>query len=94
MGRLNYLTMIRRDISFAVSVVSQFLNSPCDNDWDAVVQFLRYIKGSPRKILIYEKRGHTDIVAYTDEDREGYPSDRRSTSRYCVLIGESYFMEK
>nr|KYP52091.1 hypothetical protein KK1_026001 [Cajanus cajan] len=28
-GKLNYLTITRPDISFAVSVVSQFLNSPC-----------------------------------------------------------------
>jgi len=30
-GILNYLTVIRPDISFAVSVVSQFLNSPCED---------------------------------------------------------------
>ena len=30
-GKLNYLTVARPDISFAVSVVSQFLNSPCED---------------------------------------------------------------
>lgn len=30
-GKLNYLTMTRPDISFVASVVSQFLNSPCDS---------------------------------------------------------------
>ena len=29
-GKLNYLTITRLDISFLVSVVSQFLQSPCD----------------------------------------------------------------
>nr|KYP52253.1 hypothetical protein KK1_025857 [Cajanus cajan] len=28
-GKLNWLTVTRLDISFAVSVVRQFLNSPC-----------------------------------------------------------------
>ena len=28
-GKLNYLTVTRPNISFVVSVVSQFLNSPC-----------------------------------------------------------------
>ena len=30
-GKLNYLTITRSDISFLVSVVSQFLQSPCDD---------------------------------------------------------------
>ena len=30
-GRLNYLTITQLDISFPVSVVSQFLQSPCDS---------------------------------------------------------------
>ena len=30
-GRLNYLTITRPDISFPVSVVSQLLQSPCDS---------------------------------------------------------------
>ena len=30
-GRLNYLTITRLNISFPVSVVSQFLQSPCDS---------------------------------------------------------------
>ena len=43
-GKLNYLTITRLDISFPVSVVSKFLQSPCDSHWDVVVRILRYIK--------------------------------------------------
>ncbi|RVW94790.1 Retrovirus-related Pol polyprotein from transposon RE2 [Vitis vinifera] len=32
-------------------------------------------------------RGHTQVVGYTDADWTGSPTDRRSTSRYCVFIG-------
>ena len=46
-GKLNYLTLTRPDISFAVSVVSQFLQAPCDSHWDAVIRVLQYIKGAP-----------------------------------------------
>ncbi|RVW56770.1 tRNA ligase 1 [Vitis vinifera] len=46
-GKLNYLTITRPNISFPVSVVSQFLQSPCDNHWDAMIYILRYIKGTP-----------------------------------------------
>lgn len=86
-GKLNYLTVTRPDISFAVSVVSQFLNSPCQDHWDAVIRILKYVKSAPGKGLIYEDRGHTQIVGYSDADWAGSPIDRRSTSGYCVLVG-------
>ncbi|RVW89814.1 Retrovirus-related Pol polyprotein from transposon RE2 [Vitis vinifera] len=86
-GKLNYLTITRPDISFPVSVVSQFLQSPCDSHWDAVIRILRYIKSTPSQGVLYENRGHTQVVGYTDADWAGSPTDRRSTSGYCVFIG-------
>ncbi|RVW48386.1 Retrovirus-related Pol polyprotein from transposon RE1 [Vitis vinifera] len=90
-GKLNYLTITRPDISFPVSVVSQFLQSPCDSHWDAVIRILRYIKSTPGQGVLYENRGHTQVVGYTDADWAGSPTDRRSTSGYCVFIGELRF---
>ena len=85
-GKLNYLTITRPDISFPVSVVSQFLQSPCDSHWDAVVRILRYIKGTPSQGVLYENRGYTQVVGYSDAYWVGSPTDKRSTSRYCVFI--------
>ena len=67
-GKLNYLTIIRLDISFPVSVVSQFLQSPCDSHWDAAVRILHYVKGTPCQGVLYENRYHTQIVGYSDAD--------------------------
>nr|CAN69691.1 hypothetical protein VITISV_026777 [Vitis vinifera] len=86
-GKLNYLTITRPDISFPVSVVSQFLQSPCDSHWDVVIRILRYIKSTPGQGMLYENKGHTQVVGYTDADWAGSPTDRRSTSGYCVFIG-------
>ncbi|RVW53636.1 Retrovirus-related Pol polyprotein from transposon RE2 [Vitis vinifera] len=86
-GKLNYLTITRPDISFPVSVVSQFLQSLCDSHWDVVIRILRYIKSTPGQGVLYENRGHTQVVGYTDADWAGSPTDRRSTSGYCVFIG-------
>ena len=86
-GKLNYLTITRPDISFPVSVVSQFLQSPCDSHWDAVIRILRYIKSTPGQGVLYENRGHIQVIGYTDADWAGSPTDRRSTSGYCVFIG-------
>ena len=53
-GKLNYLTITRSNISFLVSVVSQFLQSPCDNHMDVVICILRYIKGALGPGVLYE----------------------------------------
>ena len=85
-GRLNYLTITRSDISFPVSVVSQFL-SLCDSHWDAVIRILRYIKGTLGQRVLYENRGHTQVIGYCDAYWVGSPVDRSSTSGYRVFIG-------
>ncbi|RVX02349.1 Retrovirus-related Pol polyprotein from transposon RE1 [Vitis vinifera] len=39
------------------------------------------------QVVLYENRGHTQVVGYIDADWVGSPTDRRSTSGYCVFIG-------
>ena len=64
-----------------------FLQSPCDSHWDVVIRILRYIKGTPSQGLLYENKGHTQIVRYYNADWASSPTDRRFTSGYCVFIG-------
>ncbi|CAL9001492.1 unnamed protein product [Prunus brigantina] len=79
-GRLIYLAQTRPDISYAVSVVSQFMHSPSVSHRNAVDRILRYLKSAPGKGLIFSKNGDLEVVGYTDVDWAGFITDRRSTS--------------
>ncbi|RVW51844.1 Retrovirus-related Pol polyprotein from transposon TNT 1-94 [Vitis vinifera] len=48
-------------------------------------------RSTPGQGVLYENRGHTQVVGYTDADWAGSPTDRRSTSGYCVLLEELRF---
>ncbi|XP_042486921.1 uncharacterized mitochondrial protein AtMg00810-like [Macadamia integrifolia] len=86
-GKLIHLTVTRYDISYAVGVLSQFMQSPQKAYWDAVVRALRYLKGAPGKWLIYRPNWHMELVDYSDSDRAGSASDRRSITGYCTFVG-------
>jgi len=60
-GKLNYLTVTCPDISFANSVVSQFLNSLCVDHWNAVIRIFRYIKKCSGKGLLYGHSNHSKL---------------------------------
>ncbi|MCI24032.1 retrovirus-related Pol polyprotein from transposon TNT 1-94, partial [Trifolium medium] len=53
---------------------------------NVVIRVLKYIKGAPGKNLIYEDKGHTRIVGYSDANWTGSPIDRQSTSGTMALV--------
>uniref|UniRef100_A0A2N9I442 Integrase catalytic domain-containing protein n=1 Tax=Fagus sylvatica TaxID=28930 RepID=A0A2N9I442_FAGSY len=86
-GKLIYLTITRPDISYAVSIVSQFMTNPRVPQMNAVIRILKYLKNAPGRGLFYRSSGHLRIEGYTDADWAGSPSDRKSTTGYCTFIG-------
>lgn len=52
-GKLIYLPHARPDIAFVVSLVSQYMHSPRQKHFDAEYRIVRYLKGSPRKSLMF-----------------------------------------
>ena len=54
-GKLIYLSHTRLDIAYAVSIISQFMHSPTKRHLKATYHILRYLKGTPRKGLLFKK---------------------------------------
>lgn len=65
---LQYLTITRPDISYAVNQASQFLHAPTDAQFQSVKRILRYVKGTIAFGLSF-RRPHTNtILGYSDAD--------------------------
>uniref|UniRef100_A0A2N9GY11 Reverse transcriptase Ty1/copia-type domain-containing protein n=1 Tax=Fagus sylvatica TaxID=28930 RepID=A0A2N9GY11_FAGSY len=88
-GSLVYLTVTRPDISYAVHIVSQFMAAPRSLHYVAVLRILRYLKGTLFHGLHFSSQSSLILQAYSDADWAGDPTDRRSTTGYCFLLGDS-----
>ncbi|XP_072080996.1 secreted RxLR effector protein 161-like [Arachis hypogaea] len=87
--KLIYLSHTKPDIAYAVSVVSQFMHDPRERHLQAVNKIIQYLKASPEKGLLFKKERILSMKIYTDADCAGSIIDRRSTSGYCMFLGEN-----
>lgn len=74
-GGLQYLTLTRLDIAFAVNQICQFMHEPRSTHLQAAKRILRYVKGSLAKGLIFHKSPDLALWAYSDADWAGDPND-------------------
>ena len=88
-GALQYLTFTRPDISYAVQQVCLFMHDPREPHLQAIKRILRYIKGSISHGLQLYKNSPLDLIAYSDADWAGCPTTHRSTSGFCVFLGNN-----
>ena len=88
-GALQYLSLTRADISFAVNRVCQFMHRPTTVHWTAVKRILRYLKHTVDHGILIRPSHTSQFIAYSDADWAGSPDDRRSTSGYCIFFGHN-----
>ncbi|GJX86410.1 ribonuclease H-like domain-containing protein [Tanacetum coccineum] len=88
-GALQYLTFTRPDISYAVQQVCLFMHDPREPHLSALKRILRYVRGTLSYGLQLYSSTTSSLVAYSDADWAGCPTTRRSTSGYCVFLGNN-----
>jgi len=67
-GKLNYLMMIKLDITFTHNIVSQFLSALKNTHLEAIMRVLRYLKKALWRGLLYSDYGHTRVTGFSDTD--------------------------
>ncbi|XP_070041338.1 uncharacterized mitochondrial protein AtMg00810-like [Nicotiana tomentosiformis] len=90
-GALQYLTMTRLDIAYAVNVVSQFIHAPCTAYMHCVKRIFRYLQGTLTYGLTLRALSMTSmVIAYSDVDWAGCPDSHRSTTSFAVFLGTNF----
>ena len=87
--RLQYLSLTRPDISFAVNKLSQFMHKPTTNHWTSTKRLLRYLKQSIFHGIQIHKADLPILRTYSDADWVGNVDDRMSTSAYISFLGSN-----
>ncbi|KAD4888096.1 hypothetical protein E3N88_20169 [Mikania micrantha] len=89
-GALQYGTLSRPNLAFAVNKVCQFMHSSTENHWSAVKRILCY------GLWLHHDSGsalhaYTDayLRAFSDADWAGCPDDRRSTGGFAIYLGNN-----
>jgi Reverse transcriptase (RNA-dependent DNA polymerase) len=88
-GALQYVTISRPDICFAVNRVSQYMHAPTVCHWAAVKRILRYLNGTIHFGLTIRPSSSLEITAFSDSDWARCPDDRKSTTGYLVFLGSN-----
>ena len=75
----------RRDIAYAVGVVSGFMSNPGEAHWAVVKWILRYLRDTSKLFLCFGN-GDPVLQGYADADYAGDRDSRKSTSGYLVTF--------
>uniref|UniRef100_A0A2N9EEM0 Reverse transcriptase Ty1/copia-type domain-containing protein n=1 Tax=Fagus sylvatica TaxID=28930 RepID=A0A2N9EEM0_FAGSY len=67
-GALQYLSIIRPDIAFAVNKLSQFMHKPTQTHWQSVKRLLRYLKSTIQFGLQIHRSSCNMLQAFCDAD--------------------------
>ncbi|KAK0573321.1 hypothetical protein LWI29_006391 [Acer saccharum] len=88
-GSLQYLSLTRPDISFAVNKLSQYMHQPTSDHWDLVKRLLRYLCGTLDDGIVIHRNSQVSLHAFSDADWAGNKDDFSSTSAYIVYLGKN-----
>jgi len=87
-GSLLFVSLVSRpDITYAVGLVSRYLEKHNNTHWQAVKRIFRYLKGTKNLGIMYtNSEGKFNLVGFSDSDYAGDKDTRRSTTGYLFEL--------
>lgn len=86
-GRLIYLCFTRPELSYSVHILSQFMQQPREEHWQAALRVVRYLKGQPGQGILLRRDNDLRLYAWCDSDWASCPLTRRSLTGWFILLG-------
>ncbi|RDX79371.1 Copia protein, partial [Mucuna pruriens] len=90
-GCLMYLTSIRPDILFPVSMLSRFMHCASELHLKAAKRVVRYIKGTVNYGVKYYQVRDFELLDFCDSDWASSFDDMKSTLGYCFSMDSGVF---
>ena len=88
-GKLNFLTHTRPDLSYVVQTLSQHMQNPTTAHFEVVKHTLGYLFATLEKGILLLASNQLTLQAYSDSDWGACPETRRSISGFFLLFGRS-----
>ncbi|PKU64015.1 Retrovirus-related Pol polyprotein from transposon TNT 1-94 [Dendrobium catenatum] len=87
-GSLQYLTITRPDLSFAVNFLCQHMHNPYVLHFQLLKRVQRYLRGTI-SLGLPIVRSSLELQAYSDSDWASDSTTRRSVTGYCAYLGNN-----
>ncbi|GKV48270.1 hypothetical protein SLEP1_g55092 [Rubroshorea leprosula] len=88
-GSLQYLSLTRPDLCFAVNRQSQFMHNPSDLHWQAVKRVLRYLNGTKFHGLLLRPQTSLSLHGFFYADWASDKDTSISTTGYVMYLGST-----
>ncbi|KAL7597260.1 hypothetical protein Lser_V15G28282 [Lactuca serriola] len=76
-------------MTYAVGVVSRYMQSPKESNDGAIKHILRYLRGTMGYEIKYERKGQIRLISYSDSSHNVDPDDGKSTTGHIFYYGSS-----
>ena len=88
-GKLNFLTNTRPDLSYTVQTLSQYMHSPTVLNYKALLHALHYVGCTSGQGILLRASDTLSLQAFSDSEWGACSDTRRFVSGYLLVLGQS-----